>query len=181
MADREKNNGIPIWLEISAAVAGIVGSGVAIHQAYFNPTTQSNIVSPPNIVSKSTSTEKSSTVRQLNTLTQKAVTEQIGLIVAQPDNFYFVDDSAFSDTSGADKELKKLKAKGFDQAGKFWIPDYPNLSGKKLFEVYPARFNDRNSCASFLLSYRTHNLEAYCAFASKNRNKNPDRFYSIQN
>jgi serine/threonine protein kinase, bacterial len=95
-----------------------------------------------------------------------------------PDSFYFIDYSAFSDRDSANKELKILKEKKYDRAGIFWIPDYPNLSGKKLFEVYADRFNDRRSCAEHIKYYRNHKPEAYCAFASKNKNDNPDRFYS---
>jgi hypothetical protein len=95
-----------------------------------------------------------------------------------PDSFYFIDYSAFSDRDSANKELKILKEKKYDRAGIFWIPDYPNLSGKKLFEVYADRFNDRRSCAESIRQYRKQKPEAYCAFASKNKNDNPDRFYS---
>jgi serine/threonine-protein kinase len=60
----------------------------------------------------------------------------------------------------------------------FWIPDYPNLSGKRLFNVYPARFSSRQSCAEFLNSYSKREPGAYCAKASKNSNVSADRFYA---
>jgi serine/threonine-protein kinase len=94
------------------------------------------------------------------------------------DSFYFVADSAFLDSSSAVKQIKVLNAAGYRQAGLFWIPDYPNLSGKLLFEVYPAKFSDRKSCANFLRSYSQRNSGAYCGFASKDRNASADRFYA---
>lgn len=69
---------------------------------------------------------------------------------------------------------------GYPQAGMFWIPDYPNLSGKQLFEVYAAKFSDKGSCIDFLKTYGKVNSKAYCAFASKDPNAPPDRFYFKQ-
>jgi serine/threonine-protein kinase len=91
-------------------------------------------------------------------------------------SFYFVADSAFSNSDSAADKISVLKAAGYSEAGMFWIPDYPNLSGKLLFEVYVAKFGDRQSCANFLRSYRQRNSDAYCAFASKDRNEPADRF-----
>lgn len=93
-------------------------------------------------------------------------------------SFYFVADSAFSESGSATDKIRVLKAAGYGEAGMFWIPDYPNLSGKLLFEVYAAKFGDRQSCANFLRSYSQRNSDAYCAFASKDRNLPADRFYA---
>jgi hypothetical protein len=49
----------------------------------------------------------------------------------------------------------------------FWIPDYPNLSGKYLFQVYVAKFSDRKSCANFLRAYSQRILEPIAFLAVK--------------
>jgi hypothetical protein len=93
-------------------------------------------------------------------------------------SFYFISDAAFANYSKASEYVESLKFLGYPQAGMFWIPDYPNLSGKSLFTVYPARFDNRQSCRNFLRQYAQNKPEAYCAFASKDKNASPDRFYS---
>jgi serine/threonine protein kinase, bacterial len=86
-----------------------------------------------------------------------------------PNSFHFVANSNLPNLQAAIKEVKILQAQGISQSGVFWIPDYPNLSGKKnLFIVYIATFQDRPSCINFLKTYGQINPEAYCAFASKN-------------
>ncbi|MGK7874128.1 MAG: YARHG domain-containing protein [Xenococcaceae cyanobacterium] len=93
-------------------------------------------------------------------------------------DFYFVADSAFPDANSAEVQVSKLKGDGYKKAGSFWIPDYPNLSGKLLFQVYPAKFSDRTSCANFLSAYSQRNTGVYCFFGSKDANASTDRFYS---
>lgn len=97
-----------------------------------------------------------------------------------PNSFYFLADSAFAKSQTAVKQVKTLQAAGYPQAGMFWLPEYPNLSGKQLFEVYAATFSDRNNCVDFLRTYGKVNSKAYCAFASKDPNSPPDRFYFKQ-
>ena len=93
------------------------------------------------------------------------------------ESFYFVADSAFSDSQNANQKVENLKAAGYPQAGMFWIPDYRNLSGKQLFSVYPAKFSDRNSCINFLKIYGQVNSQTYCAVASTDGSKSPERLY----
>ncbi len=93
------------------------------------------------------------------------------------ESFYFVADSAFSDSENANQKVENLKAAGYPQAGMFWIPDYANLSGKQLFSVYPAKFSDRNSCINFLKIYGQVNSQTYCAVASTDGSKSPERLY----
>ena len=97
-----------------------------------------------------------------------------------PNSFYFLADSAFAKSQTAVEQVKTLQAAGYPQAGMFWVPEYPNLSGKQLFEVYAATFSDRNNCVDFLRTYGKVNSKAYCAFASKDPNSPPDRFYFKQ-
>ena len=92
-------------------------------------------------------------------------------------SFYFLADSAYSDGQTAMKQVQTLQTRGYLQAGMFWIPEYANLSGKKLFAVYVDKFGDRNSCISLLKTYGQRNPQTYCAFASQDVNTSPDRFY----
>ncbi|MEA5576528.1 protein kinase domain-containing protein [Anabaena sp. UHCC 0451] len=92
-------------------------------------------------------------------------------------SFYFVANSAFKDLQTATRQVENLQIRGYSQAGIFWIPDYPNLSGKRLYEVYANRFSDRTQCINFLKTYGKVNSDAYCALASKDANTSPDRVY----
>ncbi len=91
-------------------------------------------------------------------------------------DFYFVADSAFPDNNSAARKVRKLKNTGYSGAGMFWIPDYPNLSNKPLFQVYPAKFSNRGDCANFLSSYSQSHPAAYCVFGSKDSSASTDRF-----
>ncbi|MDJ0616825.1 MAG: YARHG domain-containing protein [Calothrix sp. MO_192.B10] len=96
---------------------------------------------------------------------------------ANQNSFYFLADSAYSDAQNAMKQVQILQTRGYLQAGMFWIPEYANLSGKKLFAVYANKFSDRNSCINLLKTYGGSNPKSYCAFASQDVNASPDRFY----
>jgi serine/threonine protein kinase, bacterial len=97
---------------------------------------------------------------------------------ANNSGFYFVQDSAFANSNEAQNQVNNLKVNGYSGAGYFWIPDYPNLSGKAFYAVYPAKFSNRSDCANLLQSYSQINSEVYCVYASKNANDSPDRFYA---
>ncbi|MBE9042004.1 serine/threonine protein kinase, partial [Oscillatoriales cyanobacterium LEGE 11467] len=89
-------------------------------------------------------------------------------------SFYFLADSAFGESNRARKQLQRLKAEGYEGAGMFWLPDYPNLSGKSYTQVYAATFDDRASCAIWLKRYGRENPDAYCALASTDANLSPN-------
>ncbi|MBF2067046.1 MAG: YARHG domain-containing protein [Calothrix sp. C42_A2020_038] len=93
-----------------------------------------------------------------------------------PKSFYFLADSAYSNQETANKQVDKLKAAGYDQPGVFWIPDYENLSGNQLYQVYVGRFNKRNDCVDLLRKYGLQNQDAYCAFASQDASAPNDQF-----
>jgi serine/threonine protein kinase len=97
-------------------------------------------------------------------------------------SFYFIDDTAFSRNKQAEanEQIQRLQSQGYSDAGMFWIPDYPNLSGKDLFEVYAGKFSDRTACIESLRRFGKQNPDSYCAFASKDANASPDRFYYKQ-
>ncbi|MBD2576421.1 serine/threonine-protein kinase [Oscillatoria sp. FACHB-1406] len=103
-------------------------------------------------------------------------TRNFNYINKQPQEFYFVADDAYSNINFASERVENLQRLGYQGAGMFWIREYPNLSGKNLLQVYPAKFVDRDSCAKFIESYRLRNPESYCVFGSKNPAANPDRF-----
>ncbi|KAB8315005.1 serine/threonine protein kinase [Tolypothrix campylonemoides VB511288] len=88
---------------------------------------------------------------------------------ALPSSFHFIADSTFPNLQPAIKQTKTLQAAGYPQTGMFWIRDYPNVVGTRLFVVYVATFSDRPSCIDFLKNYGKVNPQAYCAFASKDR------------
>lgn len=97
-----------------------------------------------------------------------------------PSSSYFLIDSAYAKPETANKQLEKLKAKGYQQAGVFWIPDYPNLSGKQLYAVYAGKFSARAECIDLLRNFGLQNKDAYCTFASFEPNAPPDQFYFKQ-
>lgn len=92
-------------------------------------------------------------------------------------SIYFVADSAFSDLQTATKEADNLQVKGYSQAGIFWIPDYPNLSDKPLYQVYANQFSDLTNCINFLKTYGKINSDSYCVLASKDANTSPNRVF----
>lgn len=92
-------------------------------------------------------------------------------------SIYFVADSAFPDLQTATNQADNLQVKGYSQAGIFWIPDYPNLSGKRLYQVYANRFSDITNCINFLKTYGKVNSDSYCVLASKDANTSPNRVF----
>jgi serine/threonine-protein kinase len=159
-------------------------SPVAVPSVQVTSTAQQTAVSPKPVVASSAipATITPAPVPQV-TVSQPQVSDSSRVNqnnANRLDSFYFVADSAFRDSSSAANQIKVLNVAGYRQAGLFWIPDYPNLSGKLLFEVYPAKFSDRQSCANFLRNYSQRNSGAYCGFASKDRNASAERFYANQ-
>lgn len=97
-----------------------------------------------------------------------------------PISFYFLADSAFRDINNANNQITNLNNAGYSQAGKFWLRDYGNLSGKPYHQVYMAKFSSQRSCIESLRSYIQRNQNAYCAFASQDANASPNYFYGSQ-
>ncbi|MEB3829894.1 protein kinase domain-containing protein [Phormidium sp. CCY1219] len=92
--------------------------------------------------------------------------------------FYYLADSAFKNPENARNQLRKLKQQGYNEAGSFWLPDYPNLSASPYEQVYVAKFRDRDSCIAQLKSYGEFVPDAYCAFASDNPNAAANHVYA---
>jgi hypothetical protein len=102
----------------------------------------------------------------------------LGLLPRTCGGVYFISDSAYIDVGEADQRAVKLKKMGYSDPGHFFIPDYPNLSGKHLHVVYARKFDNRDDCAHFLEKYSQANPESYCFRASSNPSVEPDRFCS---
>lgn len=164
----DNNNGLSDWLK--AVITGSIIGSFVLGALVFN-----------NYLTSSSDSEESSSTNASQT-TESAPQSTINTPVSEINSqvFYYVADSAFSNSDSADKQIENLKAVGYSDAGKIWIQDYPNLSGKPLFQVYPAKFSDRSSCANFLRVYSLKNSESYCFRASHNPNVSSDRFYARQ-
>jgi serine/threonine-protein kinase len=90
-----------------------------------------------------------------------------------PDSFYFLADSAFGTEAYADyanTRVDALKQAGFRQAGWFWMPQYANLFGENVAQVFADRFNSLEQCVKALERYGQTVGDAYCAFASTDPN-----------
>ena len=98
----------------------------------------------------------------------------------QPISFYFLADSAFREINNANNQITDLKNAGYNQAGKFWLQDYPNLSKNPYYQVYAAKFSSRRNCIESLKNYVSRNQNAFCALASENANASPNYFYGSQ-
>jgi serine/threonine-protein kinase len=97
-----------------------------------------------------------------------------------PSSFYFLADSAFQDINNANNQITNLKNTGYNEAGKFWLQDYPNLSNNPYHQVYAAKFSSRRDCIESLKNYIQRNKNAYCALASEDVNASPNNFYGSQ-
>ncbi len=83
---------------------------------------------------------------------------------------YIICSSACYTEKEAKRRVKMLKKKGYN-SGYLWIPDYPSLSGTKMYVVYIGPFKSRRSCIVHLRKYQKVNPKAYAVLVS---NK-PDR------
>ncbi|MGB3655837.1 MAG: serine/threonine protein kinase, partial [Rivularia sp. (in: cyanobacteria)] len=97
-----------------------------------------------------------------------------------PISFYFLADSAFREINNANNQITDLNNAGYNQAGKFWLQDYPNLSNNPYHQVYAAKFSSRRNCIESLKNYIQRNKNAYCALASEDGNASPNYFYGSQ-
>ncbi|MEA5596671.1 serine/threonine-protein kinase [Rivularia sp. UHCC 0363] len=100
--------------------------------------------------------------------------------IKPPNSFYFLADSAFRELNNANNQITDLKNAGYNQAGKFWLQDYPNLSNNPYHQVYAAKFSSLTNCIESLRSYVQANKNAYCALASQDTNASPNYFYGSQ-
>ncbi|AFY53302.1 serine/threonine protein kinase [Rivularia sp. PCC 7116] len=151
------------WFK-SALIGGLMGGCALLAFAYFRE-------QPRRQPEKTTETQQP-TVTPSKTATIPPV--------KQVDSFYFLADSAFRQINNANNQIRELKNAGYNQTGKFWLPDYPNLSNNPYHQVYVAKFNSRANCIDSLKDYVRRNQNAYCALASENANASPNYFYGSQ-
>lgn len=138
---------------------------------------KNSVESSPSTQEKQTTESSNNTSPQFSDATPIQINRPLLDKSVVNNSFYFVADSAFQDLPTATRQVKNLQSRGYSQAGMFWIPDYPNLSGKLLYEVYANRFSDRTNCINFLKTYGQVNSDTYCVLASKDANTSPDRVY----
>jgi hypothetical protein len=110
------------------------------------------------------------------TLAPQEIKCSLGMLPSSCKGVYFVTDQAYISTGEADQRYTNLKKAGYTNASHFFIPDYPNLSGKHLYQVYADKFESRDECARFLEQYSKKYKESYCVRASSNPAVEPDRF-----
>jgi serine/threonine-protein kinase len=96
--------------------------------------------------------------------------------VSEPDQFYFLADSAYEDPENAKRRYEQLRSQGYENAGTFWLPDYPNLDAPYI-QVYADRFAvlGKARCTNLLRDYGKEVPDAYCALASKDADAAIDR------
>ena len=112
------------------------------------------------------------------TLIPEEIKCNLGMLPSTCKGVYFVTDHAYTSAGEADQRYTDLKKAGYTNASHFFIPDYPNLSGKHLYQVYVDKFENRDDCARFLEEYSKKYRESYCVRASSNSVVEPDRFYA---
>ena len=146
-----------------ALIGSLLGVGTLLAAVFFQQRQQ------PQIITEETSKPTLSPTQATTTSPTPAVV-----------SFYYLADSAYQDINNANNQIKNLKNAGYEQAGKFWVRDYPNLSGKPYHQVYTAKFTSRNQCIDSLKNYVQRNQDAYCGLASENANVSPNYFYGSQ-
>lgn len=165
-----------IFLGSILVALGVMGSSVIIGLLLTNTNqTAAYKDSTSSLLTKS-SVSKTSGVRMNVPNSEMAISNSPDL----PNYFHFVADSTFPNMQTAIEQSKTLQRVGFGQPGVFWLPDYPNISDKRLFVVYASTFSDRPSCINFLKTYGKINPGAYCAFASKDPSAPSDKVYFKQ-
>jgi serine/threonine protein kinase len=160
---------------------GLIGASTIIGLVLTNssPSPTTNTIS--SVTPTETPTPQASQSRIKNQPTPIVINSPQGNQTGET-SFYFLADTAFSPNkqTEANKQIRLLQTQGYGGAGMLWIPDYPNLSGKQLLEVYAGKFSHRASCIESLRSFGKQNPDSYCVFASKDANASPDRFYYKQ-
>lgn len=61
-------------------------------------------------------------------------------------DFYMIVTGAYLYRSDAAKEVQRLRAMGYSNAGYLWIPDFPSLSGKQNYATFLGPYNSKNEC-----------------------------------
>ncbi|WP_204103672.1 MULTISPECIES: protein kinase [Spirulina sp. CCY15215] len=195
-SDRERNNATPILLG-SLMIGGLACAGIVLgfvltrspqpESSQSQVSEEKEIVaspSDPSPVQEETITTPSNQLNSTPIVVPEPVAPEPVFspptttnVPPQPSGFYIIQDSAYATINDAQNQVQNLKTSGYNGANHLWIPDYPNLSGKSFYSVYPASFSNRSDCANFLQQYSRRNPNSYCVYASKNPADSADRFY----
>ncbi|MEB3219250.1 MAG: serine/threonine-protein kinase [Nostocales cyanobacterium 94392] len=156
------------WFK-SVLMGSAIGGCVLLAFVFIQETRQSQQLVTP------IQPEPTATIEPINIPNSQATSNPI-----ITNSFYFLADSAFREINNADNQITDLKNSGYQEAGKFWLQDYPNLSDNPFHQVYAATFNNRADCIESLKNYVQRNENAYCALASQDANASPNYFYGSQ-
>lgn len=83
---------------------------------------------------------------------------------------YIICSSACYTEKEARKRTNQLIKNGY-KAGYLWIPDYPSLSGAKMYVVYIGPYKSRRTCVRELRKYQKFNQKAYAVLVSNNKKR----------
>jgi serine/threonine-protein kinase len=151
---------------VLACIAGVAGIGYYVVDAIANRTADPN----PPIVTPPTAPPNDSLATDPDGFTE-------------PDEFYFLADSAYRDAENAKQRYELLRSQGYENAGTFWVPDYANLNGVEYIQVYADRYDAagaRSRCRTLLAEHGQVIEDAYCALASKDANTGIDRILASE-
>ncbi|AFY68897.1 serine/threonine protein kinase [Thalassoporum mexicanum PCC 7367] len=151
---------------VLACIAGVVGIGYYVVDAIANRTIDPNLPITP-----------TPTTPPVDPL----ATDPDGF--TEPDEFYFLADSAYRDAENAQRRFEQLRSQGYENAGTFWVPDYANLNGVEYIQVYVDRYDevgDRGDCRNLLATHGQTIEDAYCALASKNADADIERILASE-
>lgn len=78
---------------------------------------------------------------------------------------YIICTSACFTEDEAIRRSYQLRRKGY-RTGYLWIPDYPSLSGARMFVIYTGPFSSRSKCIEELRKYQRIDRKAYAVLVS---------------
>jgi tetratricopeptide (TPR) repeat protein len=82
------------------------------------------------------------------------------ILNTERNGFYIISISATDTKAKARRVAKQMQDKGYE-SGFLWIPDYPSLSGTKMYAVYLGPFATQEVCAREVAAYRRIQPSAY--------------------
>lgn len=84
--------------------------------------------------------------------------------------FYILNVAAFASEADAIKKVEFLKAQGHPSSH-LWIPDYPSLSGAKMFSAFIGPFDSQHDCEVATENYRRTDPNAYGTLVSHEKKR----------
>ncbi len=83
---------------------------------------------------------------------------------------YIINITAYANEKDAIEKVKQLKSIGY-KSGYLWIPDYPSLSGKKLFVTFLGPYYTQKSCEYAVEIFRKSQPDAYGVLISNEKKR----------